>query len=156
MNKIEYYLNIAEVVSQKSTCLQKHWGAIIVKDNVIVSTGYNGAPRRIISCQERGICFRVNSPRGTDYSSCPAVHSEQNAIIFGNREDMKGATMYLVGLQPKQDDTWRYVENPAPCSLCKRMIINAGIQRVIVRTGEKAYRELDPTFWKVEDVTGGY
>lgn len=160
MNKIDYYLNIAEVVSQKSTCLQKHWGAIIVKDNVIISTGYNGAPRKIISCQERGTCFRVNSPRGTDYSSCPAVHSEQNAIIFGNREDMKGATMYLVGLQPNldtEDDTqWKYVENPAPCSLCKRMIVNAGIIRVVVRTGKNAYRELNPSYWNVEDITGGY
>jgi dCMP deaminase len=156
MDKIDYYLNIAEVVSQKSTCLQKHWGAIIVKDSVIVSTGYNGAPRKIASCQERGTCFRVNSPRGTDYSSCPAVHSEQNAIIFGNREDMKCATMYLVGLQSYPDGEWQYVKNPAPCSLCKRMIVNAGIKKVIVRCGKNSYKELDPSYWNIEDITGGY
>lgn len=160
MNKIDYYLNIAEVVSQKSTCLQKHWGAVIVKNNIIVSTGYNGAPRKITSCQERGTCFRMNSVRGTDYSSCLAVHSEQNAIIFGNREDMKDATLYLVGLQPDTDTEnntrWEYVEYPAPCSLCKRMIINAGITKVIVRTGKNSYKEFDPGYWNIEDITGGY
>lgn len=155
MNKTDYYLDIAEVVSQKSTCLKKQWGAIIVKDNVIISTGYNGAPRGITSCQERGTCFRTNSLRGTDYSSCPAVHSEQNAIIFGNREDMKGATLYLVGIE-LCDPGWRYVQNPAPCSLCKRMIINARIEKVIVRTDEKNYLELDPKNWKVENITGSY
>lgn len=160
MDKVDYYLNIAEVVSQKSTCLQKHWGAVIVKNNVIVSTGYNGAPRKIVSCQERGTCFRTNSTRGTDYSSCLAVHSEQNAIIFGNREDMKDATLYLVGLQPDtstEDDTqWKYVEHPAPCSLCKRMIINAGIKKVIVRINEGAYQEFNPSYWEINDITGGY
>lgn len=155
MDKIEYYLNIAEVVSQKSTCLQKHWGAIIVKDNVIVSTGYNGAPRGITSCQELGKCSRENSPRGMDYSICPAVHSEQNAIIFGNREDMKKATLYLVGIDISNSNK-KYVENPAPCSLCKRMIINAGLGKVIVRTGTNAYREFDPSFWNIKDIVGGY
>lgn len=150
--KVEYYLNIAEAVGKKSTCLKKKWGCIIVKDNIIVSTGYNGAPRKILDCQTKGTCSRENSLRGTDYAFCPAVHSEQNAIIFGNRSDMKDADMYLVGV----DNVNNYVENPAPCSLCKRMIINAGIKRVFVRTGENAFKDFDVTLWNENDITGGY
>ena len=136
-SKIEYYLNIAEAVGEKSTCLKRKWGCIIVKDNVIVSTGYNGAPRKITDCWMKGTCSRENSSRGTDYAFCPAVHAEQNALIFGNRADMKDADMYLVGV----DNTNQYVENPAPCSLCKRMIINAGIKKVFVRTSKNTFRD---------------
>ena len=150
--KIDYYLDIAEVVGKKATCLKKKWGCIIVKDSVIVSTGYNGAPRKILDCQTKGTCSRENSSRGTDYAFCPAVHAEQNAIIFGNRADMRDADMYLVGV----DNMDNYVENPAPCSLCKRMIINAGIRRVFVRTGPKAYHSSDVNLWNENDITGGY
>lgn len=154
-SKVEYYLNIAEAVGKKSTCLKKKWGCIIVKDNIIVSTGYNGAPRKILDCETKGICSRENSERGTDYAFCPAVHSEQNAIIFGNRADMKDADMYLVGIEMCHPG-WRYVQKPAPCSLCKRMIINAGIKRVFVRTEKNQFECFDVTLWNENDITGGY
>lgn len=125
-----YYLSVAEAVAAQSTCLSKKYGSIIVKDDVIVSTGYNGAPRGRINCCDRGICYRAehNIPRGTRYEFCRAVHSESNAIIAASRESMKNATMYVYGYDTRIKGP---VVNVNSCLMCKRMIINAGIERVV-------------------------
>lgn len=125
-----YYLGVAEAVSKRSTCLSKQYGAVIVKNNVIVSTGYNGAPRGRINCCERGICIRIEKkiPRGTNYNACRSTHAEQNALINAAPDQMQGATMYLYGYDCVND---RVVENCNCCPICKRMIINAGIEQVI-------------------------
>lgn len=131
-SKESYYLDIARTVSQRSTCLRKHWGAVIVKDDVIVSTGYNGAPRGCTNCTDKGVCWRAehNIPRGTRYELCAAngVHAEGNAIIAAARERMIGSTMYIYGWDVERREM---VHNPDSCQMCKRMIINAGIDEVI-------------------------
>ena len=125
-----YYLGIAEAVSNRSTCLNKRYGAIIVKDDHVVSTGYNGAARGILNCSDSGRCFRIENkiPRGTHYETCRSVHAEANAIIMASPEEMKDATMYIYGYDCLHHTV---VENPDCCIMCKRMIINAGIKEVI-------------------------
>lgn len=145
IDKINYYLNISESVSERSTCLKKHWGSIIVKNDEIISTGFNGAPRGVQSCLECDCCNRENSERGSDYNQCLAVHSEQNAIIHASRNQMLDSDMYLVGKD--FTNSGKYVENAAPCALCKRMIINSGIKRVIVRDDKFEYRILNVEDW---------
>ena len=142
MSKDKYYLNIADAVLDRSTCLRRKYGAIIVKNDEILSTGYNGAPRGRVNCSELGYCNReqLNIPSGQRYELCRSVHAEQNAIINASRSEMLGATLYLVGLENR---TGGYVEAAAPCSLCKRMIINAGIERVIVRDTRDTYRTFE-------------
>ena len=156
INKIDYYLNIAETASERSTCLKRHYGAIIVNNDEIISTGYSGAPRGLTSCLDRGYCLRQDCPRGVGYENCVSTHAEMNAIISASRRDMIGSTMYLVGKECENGKPTKYVENPAPCSLCKRLIINSGITNVIVRTGEQSYKELDVSYWNEKDITGGY
>ena len=141
MNRIDknnYYLDIAESTLERSTCLRRKYGAVIVKNDEIISTGYNGAPRGRKNCNDIGICIRekLNIPRGERYELCRSVHAEQNAIISASRDKMLDSTLYLVG---KSYDTGEYVENARPCALCKRMIINAGIKEVIVRESKDKY-----------------
>lgn len=126
-SKIEYYLNIAKVISQRSTCLRAQWGAIIVKDDRIVSTGYNGAPRGSRNCCDIRKCLRqeLRIPSGERYELCRSVHSEQNAIIQASYEDMCGASMYISGNQAGKC-----------CIMCMRMIINAGIKEVFIEGGD--------------------
>ena len=140
--KENYYLDIAETVLERSTCLRRQYGAIIVRNDEIVSTGYNGAPRGRSNCIDLGYCIRerLGIPAGERYELCRSVHAEQNAIINASRSEMLGATLYLVGLENR---TGGYVEAAAPCSLCKRMIINAGIERVIVRDTRDTYRTFE-------------
>lgn len=152
IDKINYYLNIAEEASKRSTCLKKNYGAIIVKNDEIISTGYNGAPRGLCSCIERGKCLRKNSDRGTDYSNCVSCHAEMNAIISASRQEMIDSTMYLSGRTVEGN----YVEDPSPCSICKRLIINAGIKKVFVRINKDTYKEFDVSLWNEDDITGGY
>lgn len=130
-SKIEYYLDIAKSVSERSTCLKRHYGAVIVKDDEIIATGYNGAPRGRENCCDIGSCLRIKMgiPSGQRYEICRSVHAEMNAIISASRKDMKGSTLYLVGVEPDGS----YTKNAEPCSMCKRNIINAGIKNVIVR-----------------------
>ena len=125
-----YYLGIAEAVADRSTCLNKKYGAIIVKDDHVVSTGYNGAARGIPNCSDLGKCFRIanNIPRGTHYEACMSVHAEANAIITASPEEMKDSTMYIYGWDCIHHCV---VENPDCCIMCKRLIINAGIKEVI-------------------------
>lgn len=123
-----YFLEIAKVVSSRSTCMRRRYGAVIVKDNVIISTGYNGAPRGEMNCIDSGICKRksLNVPPGERYELCVAVHAEQNAIINGSPERMKDATIYIAGFE--EDNT---IANGHPCLLCRRMIKNAMIAEVV-------------------------
>ncbi|MEG1461061.1 MAG: cytidine/deoxycytidylate deaminase family protein, partial [Oscillospiraceae bacterium] len=136
-SKDEYYLGIADAVQSRSTCLRRRYGAIIVKADEIVSTGYNGAPRGRTNCSDLGYCTRehLNIPSGERYELCRSVHAEQNAIISCARRDMLGSTLYLVGRDAK---TGELLDTATPCSLCRRFIINAGIKSVVSRKGSNA------------------
>ena len=141
-NKINYYLDIAETVAERGTCLRRNFGAIIVCNDEIVSTGYNGAPRGRANCMDLGVCIRekLGIPRGERYEICRSVHAEANAIISAPRSEMIGSTLYLVGLEYKDGS---YVANANPCAMCKRLIINAGIEKVVVRDTATTYRLID-------------
>lgn len=150
-DKINYYLDIAETVAERGTCLRRNFGAIIVKNDQIVSTGYVGAPRGRENCSDLGYCTRtkLNVPRGERYELCRSVHAEMNAIIHASRAEMLGATLYLVG---KEVDTGGYVKNACPCSMCTRVIINAGISTVIVRDDRDNFRVMNVAEeWIVND-----
>ena len=149
-DKINYYLDIAETVLERGTCLRRNYGAIIVKNDAIISTGYVGAPRGRQNCIVMGVCIRENLkvPRGERYELCRSVHAEQNAIINAAREDMIGSTMFLVGKDAK---TGAYVENACACSLCKRLIINAGISRLIIRNSKEKHTDIDVNEWVIND-----
>ncbi len=139
-DKVNYYLDLAEVVSQRGTCLRKQYGAVIVKNDEVVATGYVGAPRSRSNCIDLGYCIReqLNVPRGERYELCRSVHAEANAIISASRERMLGSAIYLTGIDLK--DNGNYVKNANPCSMCKRMIINAGIETVYIRDDKDTYR----------------
>lgn len=142
--KINYYLDIAESVSKRATCLRRAFGSVIVKNDEIISTGYVGSPRGRKNCSDLGCCQRekLNIPRGERYEMCRSVHAEQNAIISSARKDMIDSTLYLVGIEVA---TKEYVKNAMPCALCKRMIINSGIKEVIIRDTKDEYRVIDVT-----------
>ena len=150
IDKNNYYLDIAEATLERATCLRKKWGAVIVKNDEIISTGYNGAPRGRRNCDDLGYCVRekLNIPRGERYELCRSVHAEQNAIISASRKEMIGATLYMVG---KDSKTGEYVENSSSCSMCKRVVINSGITKVIVRDSKDKYREIDVQDWINDD-----
>lgn len=153
MNRIDknnYYLDICETVLERGTCLRRNFAAIIVKNDEIMSTGYSGAPRGRKNCCDLGYCRReeLNVPRGTRYELCRSVHAEQNAIISARRQDMIGSTMYLVG---RECSSGEYVHNASPCSLCKRFIINSGIEKVIIRDTKTVYREISVDEWIEND-----
>ena len=137
-DKINYYLDIAESVAERGTCLRRNFGAIIVNHDEIVSTGYVGAPEKL------------KVPRGERYELCRSVHAEQNAIISAKRCDMLDSTLYLVGINY---DDGSYVENARPCALCKRMIINAGIKQVVVRDTKDKYTIIDVSEFIENDET---
>lgn len=145
-DKNNYYLDIAETVLERGTCLRRNYGSIIVKHDEIISTGYTGAPRGRINCTDIGFCRReqLNIPRGTQYELCRSVHSEANAIISAARRDMIGASLYLVGKDAK---TGQLVNNANSCTMCKRLIINSGIERVIIRDTKDTYREIEVEEW---------
>ena len=131
-SKQNYYLDIADAALRRSTCLRRNYGAIIVRDDEIVSTGYNGAPRGRQNCSDLGRCTReeLSIPSGQRYELCRSVHAEANAIISAARSDMLGGTLYLVGREAK---TGCLVAGTTPCSMCRRLIINAGIKEVVSR-----------------------
>lgn len=150
-DKINYYLDIAQTVLERSTCLRRQYGAIIVNNDEIISTGYAGAPRGRKNCCDLGYCIRekLQVPRGERYELCRSVHAEANAIISASRDKTINATLYLAGKDAK---TGELVNNSNPCSMCKRMIINAGITRVIVRDTPSTYHTIDVyRDWVVED-----
>ena len=148
-DKINYYLDIAESVAERGTCLRRNFGAIIVNHDEIVSTG---APRGRKNCCDLKYCMRekLKVPRGERYELCRSVHAEQNAIISAKRCDMLDSTLYLVGINY---DDGSYVENARPCALCKRMIINAGIKQVVVRDTKDKYTIIDVSEFIENDET---
>ena len=157
-DKVNYYLDLAEMVSQRGTCLRRRYGAVIVKNDEVVATGYVGAPRGRVNCTDLGRCIRseLNVPRGERYELCRSVHAEQNAIISASRNEMIGSSLFLTGMDAA---TGKYVVNANCCSLCKRMIINAGIAYVYIRDNEDDYRRIDVQEWidndeSIEGVSG--
>jgi dCMP deaminase len=134
VSKDQYYLNIANAISERSTCLRRRYGAIIVKDDIIVATGYNGSARGEINCCDSGQCEREKQgiAQGQRYDLCVAVHAEQNAIIQAGFAKTKGATLYLSG----NDCKGNLIEKPRPCEICMRFIKNAGIAKVVCDDGD--------------------
>lgn len=149
-DKYNYYLDIAQTVAERGTCLRRNYGAIIVKNDEIVSTGYVGAPRGRANCNEIGKCIRaeLGIPRGERYEMCRSVHAEANAIISAARRDVIDGTMYLVGIEA---DTGEIVADSCCCSMCKRMVINAGIKQVVIRDTADEYRVINVSDWVEND-----
>lgn len=150
ISKTNYYLDIAQTVAERGTCLRRHYGAIIVKNDIIISTGYNGAPRGRKNCCDLGYCIRakLNIPRGERYELCRALHSEANAIIAASRDQMLDATLYMACVDP---ETGGLLASTNSCGMCKRMIINAGITTVIIRDTPDEYRVINVRDWIVND-----
>ena len=154
-DKTNYYLDMADVARERSTCLRRTYGAVIVKNDTIVSTGYSGAPRGRANCIDLGYCMRekLNIPRGERYEFCRSVHAEQNAIIAASREQMLGSTLYLCG---REVDTGELIKDANCCTMCKRMIINAGIEKVVVRRTDDEYEEISVDEWvKYDELLDG-
>ncbi len=150
LDKENYYLNIAETVLGRSTCLRRCYGAIIVRNDEIISTGYNGAPRGRKNCIDLGYCTRdaMNVPSGQRYELCRSVHAEANAIISASRAAMLGGTLYLAGRDAK---TGELLGGATSCSMCRRQIINAGIARVVIRNTPTEYTVVNTEEWIAED-----
>jgi len=150
IDKENYYLDIAETVLERSTCLRRCYGAIIVKNDEIVSTGYNGAPRGRKNCMDLGYCAReaLQVPSGERYELCRSVHAEANAIISASRSDILGGTLYLAGKDAK---TGELLGDATSCSMCRRLIINAGIERVVIRRNKTEYAVVHVEDWIRED-----
>ena len=149
-DKSNYYLDIAETVLERGTCLRRNYGAIIVKNDRIISTGYVGAPRNRKNCCDLGYCRReqMKIPRGERYELCRSVHAEANAIINASGEEMIGADLFLVG---KDAITGEYVKNASCCSMCKRLVINAGIKNVIIRNTHDEFTHVSVSEWVEND-----
>ena len=149
-NKQNYYLDIADAVLERSTCLRRKYGAIIVRNDEIISTGYNGAPRGRKNCSDIGGCMRENLhiPSGERYELCRSVHAEANAIISASRRDMIGATLYLVG---RKASTNELIPDANSCAMCKSQVINSGIDRVVIRITETEYRTIPVSDWIEND-----
>lgn len=149
-DKHNYYLDIAQTVSERGTCLRRNYGSVIVKNDEIISTGYTGAPRGRVNCMDLGTCRRdkLNVPRGERYELCRSVHSEANAIISASRRDMAGASLYLAGVNMS---TGLLVSDACSCAMCKRMIINAGIEKVIIRNTADEYTVINVSDWVEND-----
>ena len=151
-DKVNYYLDIADSVRSRSTCMRRQYGAIIVASDEIVATGYNGAPRGRKNCDELGICVRQerNIPSGERYELCRSVHAEANAIISASRKETIGSTLYLAG---RDAATGEYLRGATPCSMCRRLIINAGIKNVVCRVSETEYTDTPVQEWIENDDT---
>ncbi len=149
-SKENYYLDIAQSVAQRSTCLRKRYGAIIVKNDTIISTGYVGAPRGRKNCCDLKRCLReeMQIPRGERYELCRSVHAEMNAIIAASRENMLGSTLYLVGEDVK---TGKLIPDACCCQMCKRLVINAGITNVVIRNTPEDYTTINVREWIFND-----
>ena len=150
ISKENYYLDIAETVLERATCLRRVYGAIIVKNDEIISTGYNGAPRGRANCVDMGYCSReaMKVPRGERYEPCRSVHAEANAIISASRRDMVGGTIYLVGRDAR---TGELLADATSCLMCRRMVINAGLEKVVIRRTETEFEVVPVADWIAED-----
>ena len=133
---IDMYLNCAENFAYRSTCIKRKYGAVIVKNDVVISTGYNGSPRGFENCCDIGKCPRVEKDmhQGEGYGICRAVHAEANALLNCSREQTIGVDLYLTGINPVDNS----IHRAKPCPICVRTIIQAGINNVIMRQGEGA------------------
>ena len=149
-DKENYYLDIAQTVAKRGTCVRRVFGAIMVKNDSIVSTGYAGAPRGRKNCCDMQFCMRekLNIPRGERYELCRSVHAEANAIIAASRERMLGSTLYMVCVDPADHSI---VPDCSSCMMCKRQVINAGISTVIVRDTKDEFRIIDVNDWIEND-----
>ena len=150
IDKENYYLDIAQTVLERSTCGRSHYGALIVRNDEIISTGYNGAPRGRANCIDLGFCIRdkLNIPSGERYELCRSVHAEANAIISAARSECIGGTMYIAGKDAK---TGRLLEDLQPCSMCRRLIINAGLKKVVIRNTPDKYSVVNVQEWVFND-----
>lgn len=150
ISKENYYLDIAQTVLERATCLRRVYGAIIVKNDEIISTGYNGAPRGRRNCVDMGYCTReqLRVPRGERYELCRSVHAEANCIISAARSAILGGTLYLAGRDSK---TGELLPDATSCSMCRRLIINAGIDRVVIRRTPSEYTVVHVEDWIRED-----
>lgn len=150
ISKENYYLDIAETVLERATCLRRVYGAIIVKNDEIISTGYNGAPRGRANCVDMGYCTRelMKIPRGERYELCRSIHAEANAIISASRRDMVGGTIYLVGRDAR---TGELLGDATSCMMCRRMVINAGLDKVVIRRSKTEFEVVDVQEWVNED-----
>ena len=150
VSKENYYLDIAQTVSERSTCLRRRFGAIIVKNDSIIATGYNGAPRGRKNCDDLGYCFRekLGIPRGERYEMCRSVHAEANAIIAAPREQMLGATLYMVCTSPVDGAV---MGGTTSCMMCKKLAINAGIEKLVVRDDAENFRVIKVSDWIEDD-----
>ena len=150
ISKENYYLDIAQTVLERATCLRRVYGAIIVKNDEIISTGYNGAPRGRANCVDLGYCSReaMRVPRGERYELCRSVHAEANAIISAARRDTVGGTLYLVG---RDAQTGALLSDATSCSMCRRLVINAGLEKVVIRRTETEFQTVDVEDWIAED-----
>ena len=150
IDKENYYLDIAQAVLGRATCLRKCYGAIIVRNDEVIATGYNGAPRGRKNCVDLGLCTReeLKIPSGQRYELCRSVHAEANAIISAARRDTLGATLYMVCVAP---ETGALIPGSTSCSMCRRLIINAGIRRVVIRDTPTEYRVVEVSDWVEED-----
>lgn len=150
ISKENYYLDIAQTVLERATCLRRVYGAIIVSNDEIISTGYNGAPRGRANCVDMGYCSReaMQVPRGERYELCRSVHAEANAIISAARRDTVGATLYLAGVDAR---TGELLSDATSCAMCRRMVINAGLERVVIRRTPTEYDVVMVSDWVAED-----
>ena len=150
ISKENYYLDIAETVLERATCLRRVYGAIIVKNDEIISTGYNGAPRGRANCSDLGYCSReaMKIPRGERYELCRSVPAEANAIISASRRDMVGGTIYLVGRDAR---TGELLHDATSCMMCRRMVINSGLEKVVIRRTDTEFEVVPVTDWIAED-----
>ena len=150
ISKENYYLDIAETVLERATCLRRVYGAIIVKNDEIIATGYNGAPRGRANCVDLGYCSReaMRVPRGERYELCRSVHAEANAIISAARRDTVGGTLYLVG---RDAQTGALLSDATSCSMCRRLVINAGLEKVVIRRTETEFQVVDVEEWIAQD-----
>ena len=150
IDKESYYLDIAETVLERSTCSRSHSGALIVRNDEIVSTGYNGAPRGRSNCIDLGYCIRerLGIPAGERYELCRSVHAEMNAIISAARSECIGGTIYLAG---RDVATGELIPDLLPCPMCRRMIINAGLSKIVIRRTPSTYDILNVQDWVFHD-----
>lgn len=152
IDKQNYYLDMAEAALNRGTCLRRNYGAIIVNNDSIVSTGYTGAPRGRKNCCDIGFCRREKEKiqSGQRYELCRSVHAEQNAVIAAGRDKSIGGTMYLVGVEgptPHTDGNKVYNSHIDSCLMCKRVIINAGIEKVVMRLTKDKYKVINVQDW---------
>ena len=145
----DYFINIAKAISARATCLRRRYGAVVAKENIIVSTGYNGAAAGVTDCLDVGKCTRMELqiPHGQRYELCHSVHAEANAIIRASGDELKHSTIYISGVDSDGNEC-----NSGPCMMCKRMILNAGISRVVFSDGNGSFHVIDPTDWLKERI----